>query len=335
VVADLTRVDSAALQPLDEAASFLEDLEGGSDLERAAAAVLRSRPAPTRRAYGKDWRAFRAWCRRRQVSSLPADPQTIADYLDEHAGVLAVSTLKRRLTAISQIHKAAGRASPTLTLQARMAWRLLLDAYGDRPVRQVDPAHTSVVQALVGTCDSSLLGRRDRALLLLGFAGFLGPSTLTSLDLADLTEVEEGIELLLRKPRPGRPAGVLRPIPRGQHASTCPVRAVRAWVAAAGLVDGPLFRSVDRYGNVGHGRLADSTVARIIKRAAAQAGLDPAAFSGFSLRAGLATAAAAAGVPAEVIMRQGGWTTYDAVRPHLRRGAAELWDYVAAAQVGL
>jgi integrase len=334
-VGDLVRADAAALQPLDELPSFLEDLEGGSDLERVAAAVLRSRPTPTRRAYAKDWRAFRAWCQHRQLNWLPADPQTVAAYLDEHAGVRAVSTLKRRLTAISQIHKAAGRSSPTLTLHVRMVWRLVLEAYGDRPVRQVDPAHTSVVQALVGTCDSSLLGRRDRALLLLGFAGFLGPSTLTSLDVADVTEVEQGIELLLRKPRPGRPAGVLRPIPRGQHDQTCPVRAVRAWVAAAGLTEGPLFRMVDRHGNVGQGRLAESTVARIIKRAAAQADLDPAAFSGFSLRAGLATAAAAAGVPADVIMRQGGWTTYDAVRPHLRRGAAELWEYVAAAQVGL
>jgi integrase len=334
-VGELVRAPAAALQPLDETASFLEELELGNDLERAAAAGLRSRPPATRRAYAADCRVFRAWCQQRQLSWLPADPQTVMAYLDEHAGVLAVSTLKRRLTAISRSHKDAGRSSPTQTLEVRMVWGMLLDAYGDRPVRQVDPAHTPVVRALVGTCDRSLLGRRDRALLLVGFAGFLGPSTLTALDLADVAEVEEGIELLLRKPRPGRPAGEVRPVPRGQHEQTCPVRALRAWVAAAGLADGPLFRMVDRHGNVGPGRLADTTVARIIKRAAAHAGLDPAAFSGFSLRAGLAKAAAAAGVPADVIMRQGGWTTYDAVRPHLRRGTRELWEYVAAAQVGL
>jgi integrase len=184
---------------------------------------------------------------------------------------------------------------------------------------------------MAASCDDTLIGRRDRALLLLGFAAALRRSELVALAVADMAVVAEGIRLTVRRSKTDQDAagaviGVVR-----TGTPSCPVAALTAWLAAAGITDGRLFRRVDRHGRIG-AALSDQSVALVVKRRAALVGLDAAAFSGHSLRAGLATAAAAHGVEERLIMRQTRHVSLT-VRRYIRDGEVFLGN--ASGRVGL
>jgi site-specific recombinase XerD len=154
------------------------------------------------------------------------------------------------------------------------------------------------VRPLVETLSpTSLIGVRDRALLLVGFAGAFRRSEVVSLDVADVTFSSDGLIVQLRRSKTdqegeGRKVG----LPFGSNPLTCPVRSLRTWLDAAAVVSGPIFRAVDRHANVADTRLTDQSVALVVKRCAKAAGLDPEKYAGHSLRSGLATAAAMADV---------------------------------------
>jgi integrase len=180
----------------------------------------------------------------------------------------------------------------------------------------------------------SLLGERDRALLLVCFAGAFRRSELVSLDVADVSFTRDGLVIRLRRSKTdqegeGRTIG----IPYGSRPMTCPVRALKEWLDFSGITAGPLFRPVNRHGQVLATRLSDRGVARVVQRAAAAAGLDPTDVAGHSLRAGLATSAAAAGVSERAIMAQTGHKSLPMVRRYIRDGS--LFIENAAAGVGL
>ena len=122
-------------------------------------------------------------------------------------------------------------------------------------------------------------------------------------------------------------------IPYGASEETCPVRSVQSWLQSARIVDGAVFRSLDRFQRVQPRRLSDKAVARIVKRRAAAAGLDPARYAGHSLRAGLATSAAAGGASERVIMQQTGHRSAEMVRRYIRE--ADLFRSNAASLAGL
>jgi integrase len=196
------------------------------------------------------------------------------------------------------------------------------------------PLLVGQLKAALGVGRGDLLGMRDRALLLIGFAGAFRRSELVGLDVADLAFTDDGLVITLRRSKTdqegeGRKVG----IPHGSKPTTCPVRVLRAWLEAAGIVTGPLFRSVNRHGKVGAVRLSDRAVALAVKRAAESAGLDASTFSGHSLRAGLATSAAAAGASERSIMDQTGHRSVQMVRRYIRDGS--LFRDNAAAHVGL
>jgi integrase len=185
------------------------------------------------------------------------------------------------------------------------------------------------LRLMVAELGESLGDRRDRALLLLGFAGAFRRGELVGLDVGDVQIRREGLVVTLRRSKTDQEgAGQLRGIPRGRHKETCPVRALEAWIKAAAISEGPLFRPVDKAGQVSPRRLAAFHVARLVKRLAEAVGLDPADYGGHSLRAGLATAAAAAGAEERDIMRQTGHKTEKMVRKYIR--GAKLFDKNAA-----
>lgn len=291
-----------------------------AEAETIRAYLDESQAAATRDAYQSDLADFAAWCAARGLSALPAEPQTVTRYLVARAEALKVSTLTRRLSAISQAHQARNLDSPTASLLVRKTFA------GIRRTRGADqqgkaPLLPDDLRLMVSELDDSPTGRRDRALLLLGFAGAFRRSELVSLDLADLQFRREGIIVTLRRSKTDQDGqGQLRGIPRGRDKALCPVRAVEAWVAAAGLVEGPLFRAIDRHGNLSDVALADFHVVRVIKRLTAAIGLEPEDYGGHSLRAGLATAAAAAGKEERDIMRQTGHKSVAMVRKYIRPG---------------
>jgi integrase len=178
------------------------------------------------------------------------------------------------------------------------------------------------------------VGLRDRAVLLLGFAGAFRRSELVSLDVADLEFSSAGLIVTLRKSKTDQKgAGRRIGIPYGSTEGTCPVRAVQAWLETARISDGPVFRPLDRFQRVQTTRLSDKAVALIVKRRAKAVGLDPTRYAGHSLRAGLATSAAAAGASERVIMSQTGHRSADMVRKYIREGS--LFTANPAGMVGL
>ena len=203
-----------------------------------------------------------------------------------------------------------------------------------RAQRQAAPAVTEVIRLMLDQLGKGPHATRDRALLLLGFAGALRRSELVALDLADVVFTAAGAVITLHRSKTDQEgAGTTKGIPLGSKPDTCPVRALKAWLDAASVSSGPIFRPIDRHGNIKPSRLNSASVARIVKRAAAAAGLDADTFSGHSLRAGLATAAAAAGVGERSIQKQTGHKSRAMLDRYIRDG--QLFKDNAAGQVGL
>ena len=302
-------------------------------VEQAKDYARSAKASNTRRAYAADWRDFDAWCAAHGLPSLPAAPEAVALYLTALAERCKVSTLQRRVSAISQAHQAAQLEPPTRSLAVRTVMAGIRRAKGTAQVGKA-AAVTDTIRAMVGTLPDRTLGHRDRALLLLGFAAALRRSELVGLDVSDVAFTRDGLVLTIRRSKTdqegqGRTIG----IPPGANSVTCPVRALKAWLTAAGIEDGPLFRPITRHGHIAPVRLSDKAVALVVKRTAKAAGLDPSTFAGHSLRAGLATSAAAAGVSERAIMAQTGHRSLAIVRRYIREGNLFLEN--AAGKVGL
>jgi integrase len=289
----------------------------------AIRAYLEAATAPgTRHGYRRDWRSFSAWCDGRALVAMPAAPTTVACYLVDLAQQgRKVATLERRLSAIAHAHAARDQPTPVRATVVRAVLRGIRRLRGSAQVGKA-PLLPDDLRAMVVLLDTSLGDVRDRALLLLGFAGAFRRSELVSLDVGDLVVRPGGLVVTLRRSKTDQEGqGTVKGIPRGRSsAATCPVRAVEAWLRAAQIRSGPLFRPVDRHGRVSARRLAPFTVVRVVKRLAAAAGLDPSLYAGHSLRAGLATAAAQAGASERAIMRQTGHHSERMVRRYIRDG---------------
>src|SRR4051812_37835424 len=159
--------------------------------DQARAFLDAARSTNTHRAYRADWEHFAAWCADHDRRKLPAAPDTLALYLTAHAGVLKASTLQRRLVAIAQAHRAAKQPTPTEDAGVRSVWRGIRRRVG---TAQVGKAALLVddVKAMVTTLPDTTAGLRDRALLLLGFAGAFRRSELVALDTTDVELTREG-----------------------------------------------------------------------------------------------------------------------------------------------
>jgi integrase len=313
-------------------AASLADLRTLADTARGYVASAKA-PA-TVRAYRSDWRAFSGWCADHGLDSLPAAPETVALYLTDQAGVLAVATMQRRLTSISQAHKAAGYDSPTHAAIVRETWKGIRRTFGVAS-RGKQALLTDDIRAMVATLDPGrLIGVRDRALILLGFAGAFRRGELAALDVADVTDTPDGLVVLIRRSKTDQEAaGQTIGVPYGSDPATCPVRALRAWLEAAAISDGPIFRHVDRHGILRGERISGRAAAARVKVAAAAAGHDPDRVGGHSLRAGLITSAVMGGATERDTMRHSRHRSIAVFRGYVRD--VGLFDTNAAAKAGL
>lgn len=308
-------------------AELLELAERASELEDAA------RAPSTRRAYAADWRHFEAWCATVGASPLPASVATLAGYVTALSSVARPSTVDRRLAGVRAAHREAGLDAPTghpLVTKLRKGMRNLV---GVAPPNAKSPALAEIVLRMADALPASSAGARDRALLLFGYASALRRSELVGIDLDHLTFDGDGVRVLLPRSKTdqvgaGQLVGVAA---TGQP--TCPVAALRAWISAAGLGSGAVFRSVSKSDLVLERRLSAHSVALVVKRAAALAGFDPSSFSGHSLRAGLVTQAFANGAAAEDIMRHTRHKRHETLLRYRREG--RLFHNNVSAKAGL
>jgi site-specific recombinase XerD len=287
------------------------------ELEEKAEAYFRSARAPnTIKAYRHDLADFATWCKvdAGGISPFPAAPKTVALYLTDVAGRgLAAATVGRRMAAIAQIHQAAEAEDPTKTDLVRKTYRGIQNDIGTFQEGKA-PILVPTMRRILGAFskETGPLAIRDRALLLVGLAGGYRVSELASLEAADVELVDEGVIVLLRKSKTDRAGGgYYKGIPYGDHIETCPVTALRVWMdllpepdPETGEEPTPLFRGIDRHGNIAHRPMASDSISRVVKKRARNAGLDEKRYSGHSLRAGLVTAASEEGAHDKDIMRQ-------------------------------
>lgn len=237
-------------------------------------------------AYLSDWRDFESWCGKRGFQAMPSSPETVALYLRGRADDgLRPSTLRRRLAAITWQHRERRRPSPcssTLVLAALRDVEQLSELAVDKRV----PISLSNLRRLLAALPDTLNGTRDRAIISLSFAAALRRSELIRLNAEHVATAEDCLIATLSDGSPPIE------IPRARTSPVCPVNAHEEWVATAGIVEGPLYRPVDRHGRVLERRLTDRSVGLIVTRAAERAGLTPAVISADSLRLGGAAFAA-------------------------------------------
>jgi len=302
----------------------------------------------TNTAYAKDWAHFASWCRRRGADPLPAsmvaDPRLIALYITEcasptnGASPLAVSTIERRLSGLSWNFQQRGFF---LDRKDRHIASVLagIKRQHARPPQQKEALLSDDIIRMLDTLDFSLMGLRDRAILLFGFAGGFRRSEIVSLDIGpDETDDGKGwVEITPRQKNTASQEGGIFvtlktktgwrevEIVRGSRQATCPVHALEQWLHYAKIVHGPIFRPVKRdLSGVAANRLSDKHVARLIKKAAYEAAIRPElsnkelmqAFSGHSLRAGLASSAE---IDERYIQKQLGHASAEMTRRYQRR----------------
>jgi integrase len=262
--------------------------------EKLKALQHAARSAATHRSYGQAVEHFR-----KAGHDIPASAKEVATYLADHAGRLAVSTLQHRLIAIHRAHLDAGHNSPAMDPLVKRTMQGIRRTYGvaQRRVKALVKDDLLEVLALVDK-QNPMKAARDRALLLVGFAGAFRRSELVSLRIEDVTYFENGMDLLLRRSKTdqeGIGRTVFVPKARGER---CPVKSLLQWLELYGAEAGPIFPSISCHDKVVRTSLSPQSVALLLKAAVRRAKGQRAAddFSAHSLRAGFVTSAAEAGL---------------------------------------
>jgi integrase len=291
------------LIPLAADLAHLETLAGKArDYARSA------RAANTRRAYAADWRHYSRWCARRGLPELPPEPQRIGLYIADLASGarLTVASIERRLSGLGWMFRQQGWPLDRADRHITEVLAGIRKTHG-RPQAAKDALLGGDIIAMVEQLGRDLRGLRDRAILLVGFAGGLRRSEIVGLDHGQgetedgrgwVERLEGGVVLHVK----GKSGWREVEIAPGSSALTCPVQALRTWMDLGRIVHGPVFRPITRDGKrTQTQRLSDRHVARLVQSAALAAGIRGdlpegerrRRFAGHSLRAGLATAAEA------------------------------------------
>jgi integrase len=306
----------------------------GTLVERARSFAADAKATRTRKAYRCAWESFATWCDAHGLQSLPATPETLALYVTARAEAgRKPATITLDVAGVCAAHRTAGRASPSESEVVRAVLQGIRRQMGAAQ-RRVTPLTPEQLRAIVEAFPAGLLGVRDRALLVIGFAGAFRRSELVALDIEDVAVTPDGIEIQIRRSKTdqtgeGRRIG----LPFGANRHTCPVRSFQDWLQTSGITTGPLWRPISRHGTMQAERLADRAVALIVKRSLTLIGLDATTYAGHSLRAGLITAAARAGKAEHIIAKQSGHRSVAVLRRYIRD--ADLFTQNAAGGIGL
>lgn len=284
-------------------------------LTDAASDLLAHAIAPnTERAYHSDLRHFWDW-----GGELPANPAAICAYIGDHAGCLAVATILRRIATLSKAHSAMDLPNPCQTEIVKSTLRGLKRKHGAAQ-KQARPLMRDELFLVLDRMGHSLRDQRDRALLLLGFAGGFRRSELVALERTDLEITRQGLIVTIRRSKTDQEgAGRRIGIPHGRTRH-CPVAAVEAWLSVSRIETGPLFRPITRHGHVAREALTGDAVSVLLRERLNAVGVDPEGYSGHSLRAGFATSAAQAGVSTLKIRAQTGHASDAMLTRYVREG---------------
>ena len=272
----------------------------------------------TLRGYRNDLNHFQAWCAGRELGWLPAAPQTIADFVDTQLETKAISTIKHRVDAIRFAHRMADLPSPTDNSAVYLALRRARRARHQRP-KQSAGLTSELLAKIVAACPGTLSGLRDAALMSVGYDTLCRSYELAAMQAQHLNEDCSRIRIPITKSDPfgdGRIA----------YLSAATATRVSAWLSAADLQEGPLFRGLHTR-KLSDRPLDTSSIRRLIKAAARRAGLEPEtvrSLSGHSMRVGAAQDMMVAGADIIGIMHAGGWKSHAVLSRYVENASAEL-----------
>lgn len=316
--------------------------------EEEAAYVAAARAQNTLRGYRSDWMEFTTWCSRGRLDPLPASGTTISSYLTDLARAGAkVGTLSRRLSAIRFAHQLRDLPDPTTGARVVAVWEGIRRTHG-APPDQSDPLMPPELLDVLAACpvtktwktrgraaEPSLAGLRDRALLLVGFFGALRRSELADLTVDQISDHPNGLVLAFNRSKTNQhgTTAELVVLPRSGSTARCPVTALRTWLEAAQIEDGPVLRPVSNGNRVLPRPLNAESVNDLVQAAVARAGLAPTPYSAHSLRAGFVTYAHLRGASDRAIAHQTRHRSLATVGTYVR--IHEAWDDNAATQLGL
>ncbi len=279
-----------------------------------------ARAANTTKAYASDWRLFETWCREFGRPALPASAETVVLWLAEVGAAWKVATVGRRVAAIGAAHRKAGHGDPTKHEEVREVLRGLRRSAREEPGAKA-AVTVAELRRMVGAARrfEPPAAERAAAVLLLGFAGGFRRSELSALDLRDVHIEARGLVAFVGRSKTDQEGrGRYVAVVRAKDRAVCPVRAVEGWIRERGPWPGPLFVRFDARGAVTRDRLSGQGIAKVVKRAAAAAGMDASRYAGHSLRAGLVTAAHEAGRSDTAIMGTTGHRSVQTLARYIR-----------------
>lgn len=264
-------------------------------------------PENTGSAYEAAWKDFEYFCENELggESALPASSETVAlyiAYLDQQS----VRTIDVKLAAIARYHKVAHLPNPTTDEDVRSVLRGLRRQLNAPPVKK-EPILSDDLERMVDALPDTLVGKRDKAILLVGFMGAFRRSELVGIVVDDISFNKNGMAIALKRSKTDQEGvqDIKKDIPR-LNSKMCPVEALKEWLRESGVKEGYVFRKVDKWGNVWNRKFTSQSVATIVKRTAILAGIDSKNLSGHSLRSGFVTASYKSGVPEWEIQKQTG-----------------------------
>jgi site-specific recombinase XerD len=295
--------------------------------------LANSKAENTIRAYQTDWTQFSEWCEKYRLQALPANPETVAYYITFLAKTLKASSIKRKIAAISQRHETAGYPSPTKTAPVKGVWNGIQRTIGTKEEGK-DALWLDDLREMIKVIpQDTLTGLRNRALLIIGWAGALRRSELSGLTVENISKTRDGLILHLNRSKTDQKGkGQEVAIPYGSNPLTCPVRSLEDWLAASGISDGSLFRGINRHGHI-LGGLTPQSIRLIVKDCCEKVGLEPDKYGAHSLRSGFCSTAAKAGKAEHQIMKQTRHKRSDSLQRYIKK--ANLFEDNAASGIGL
>jgi integrase len=293
--------------------------------ERIRKYVTNAKSVRTQKEYKRHWEDFAGYCQEHGYESLPASPAAVADFLTYVADAGAkVSTIHVKAAAISYMHDAAHLDNPMRTIEVKETLRGIRRTLGTAQ-KGKEPVTLEQLRTIVQSLPVDLRGTRDKAIVLIGWAGAFRRSELVALELFDIKFERDQATITVRRSKTDQEGrGMKKIIPMLKDKLICPVQALRDWLNEGDITSGAIFRPIDRWGHVANRALKPQEVARTVKRCAKLAELDPEQLSGHSLRAGYVTEAAGHDVPTWQIREQTGHKNDQVLQRYIRdqgRGA--------------
>lgn len=288
--------------------------------DKSLATLSETKSKSTMDAYESDWNDFCDWCQYHNEIAFPAQPETIVNYINDLADYAKASTIRRRVSAISENYNAAG-LSETNPCHAWIVREALVGLNRTKGTVQKGktPIYWEELEQMISYIDSAhLAGVRDKAILLLGFFGAFRRSEISNLNIEDLTRYPQGLVVTLTHSKTDQEkAGQQVGIPYIANKSMCAITAVNEWIKKANISEGPLFRSILKNEKAASRRLSDKSINLIVKKYITCIGLSPDLYGAHSLRHGFATYAALNGIEERLIMKQTRHRSVEMVRHYI------------------